>query len=133
MTTKMQQPTVLVIEEDPKMREGLATLLRVRARVLQASTLAEATDMVERHAPEVLVVNGELPDGNGIEWISMRRSEGSGAQVIFISSYFGQPRWTHVLARLGVRRRFNTRTSSVREIADSILDVIPGSFQGPVN
>lgn len=118
--------SVLLIEDDALLREGIATLLTAEGiEVLEAESLSRATAVLSVHTPEVIVVDGALPDGNGIEWISMLRSEGNPAEIIFVSNYFGQPRWIDVLKRLGVRKRLNKRTTTIREISEAVQGVLP--------
>jgi CheY-like chemotaxis protein len=61
-------PLVLVVEDDPPMRRFLRTTLGAHGfRVLEAATAAEALASVTAQAPELVLMDLGLPDGDGIE------------------------------------------------------------------
>lgn len=113
--------SVLVVDDDADLRHGLRELLEVHGlEVLDAGTLREADALVRLYEPAVLLIDGMLPDGNGIEWISMLRSEGSAIEIIFMSSFFAKGRWLDVLSKLGVRHRINKRDTPIERIAEIV-------------
>jgi DNA-binding NarL/FixJ family response regulator len=63
------RPSVVVVDDHPVFRHGLATLLAedgidVRA---QAGTVAAALAAVGEHRPDVVILDLHLPDGSGVE------------------------------------------------------------------
>jgi DNA-binding NarL/FixJ family response regulator len=118
--------SVLLVDDDADLREGLRALLEAKGlEVLEASTLREAEVMSKLYEPALLLVDGIMPDGNGIEWISMLRSEGSAAEVVFMSNVLASGRWLGVLSKLGVRHRINKRNTSLERIADIVARATP--------
>ena len=68
---------ILVVEDDASSRYGLKSLLESEGYdVGEASTLAEAEDAIRRFPPDVLILDITLPDGDGAEWLSLRRKRG---------------------------------------------------------
>ncbi len=78
--------TILVVDSDPSVREQVAAVLSERGyRVLQAGTVAEASLIEAREPLHLLLVDDELPDGDGVEWIARLRAAGNHLRVIFTS------------------------------------------------
>lgn len=118
--------SVLIVDDDADLRRGLRALLEVQGlEVLDAGTLREADALARLYEPSVLLVDGMLPDGNGIEWISILRSEGMATEVIFMSSFFAKGRWLGVLSKLGVRHRINKRETPIERISEIVVQAMP--------
>jgi len=68
----MKRPTLLLVDDHPPLRAGVAAILDRSRRyevVGEAGTLAEAmSGILERH-PEIVVVDVSLPDGSGIDFV----------------------------------------------------------------
>ena len=80
--------TVLLVEDDRTTRLLLTTILREQnIEVLEASRLSEA-DMLLEQAPDVILLDGLLPDGTGLEFLQSLRQRGVQTPVIFLSSFF---------------------------------------------
>ena len=63
-----QQPTVLVVEDEPAQREVLAYNLEAEGfRVSQAENGEEALILVDEDAPDIIVLDWMLPSVSGIE------------------------------------------------------------------
>jgi CheY-like chemotaxis protein len=70
---------VLVVEDDASSRYGLKSLLESEGyEVLEASALAEAEDVVRRSPPDVLILDITLPDGDGAEWLRLKKKREGG-------------------------------------------------------
>ena len=57
--------TVLVADPDPAQRQEYIDCLRPRYRVITAQTLAEASDLISRYRPSILLLEVDMPDGDG--------------------------------------------------------------------
>ncbi len=82
------QPTrVLLVDDHPVVREGLATLLRKNRAiqvVAQASTGREAVVQFREHRPGVTLLDLRMPGGDGIEAMTeIRRLDPNAAIVVF--------------------------------------------------
>jgi DNA-binding response OmpR family regulator len=57
--------TVLVADPDPAQQQRVIECLRPRFRVITASTLAETSQMIVQYRPGVLLIELDMPDGDG--------------------------------------------------------------------
>ncbi|NIZ08701.1 phosphate regulon transcriptional regulator PhoB [Pseudooceanicola sp. HF7] len=84
-----QQPTVLVVEDEPAQREVLAYNLEAEGfRVSRAENGEEAMLLVEEVAPDIIVLDWMLPNLSGIEVCRQlkMRSETRGVPIIMLSA-----------------------------------------------
>src|SRR4051794_8302350 len=64
----MNQRTVLVVEDEPRVAEAIADQLREEEYdVIVARTMTEAELALTMRGPEVVVLDVVLPDGSGLE------------------------------------------------------------------
>ena len=81
--------TILVIEDDHNLREGLVLFLEMRGyRTLSTPNGATGLEMIRRHLPDVIVMNLQMPGADGLEVLHAVRSESELARtpVIFITA-----------------------------------------------
>jgi DNA-binding NarL/FixJ family response regulator len=81
-------PTRVVIADDhPVFRDGLSALLEsVGLEVVgQAATGAEAIEVCAEHHPDVVVMDIQMPDMDGIEATRRLRAEGEGAAILMLT------------------------------------------------
>jgi DNA-binding response OmpR family regulator/anti-sigma regulatory factor (Ser/Thr protein kinase) len=63
---------ILVVEDDASSRYGLKSLLEAEGyEVAEAGALAEAEEFARRDAPDVMILDITLPDGDGAEWLRL--------------------------------------------------------------
>lgn len=79
-------PHLLIIDDETDTRELIAEIAEEEGyTVAQAGDVRQARIQVERHVPDVILLDMELPDGNGIElW---KRLALSNCQVVFITGH----------------------------------------------
>ena len=79
--------SVLVIDDHPLVREGVKRSLTAAGFncVGEAGSLKEAIAMIALHNPQVITVDINLPDGNGLEIISWARKHSSTIAIIVLS------------------------------------------------
>jgi DNA-binding NtrC family response regulator len=66
-TAEPQPPTALIVEDDADFRASVAALVSRRDfEVREAATLAEARRAIEEEAPDVVLLDLTLPDGDGL-------------------------------------------------------------------
>jgi two-component system KDP operon response regulator KdpE len=85
----LPQETVLVVEDEVRMRRFLWEVLSDRFRVAEASSLAQAERMAAEKHPVAVLLDLMLPDGDGIDLIRMLR-ERSRVPVIVLSGRDGE-------------------------------------------
>jgi diguanylate cyclase (GGDEF)-like protein len=80
---------VLLIDDDAALRAGMAQVLTGAGhRVLQAGSAAEARALLAREEPDLVVVDGLLPDASGPELIVELKRTLPGAHFLFVSAFF---------------------------------------------
>src|SRR5579859_8010363 len=81
--------TVLVVDDNWLVRLGLANLFNGDSefgQVWDAETVAGAVAEAHKHAPDVVVIDVQLPDGSGIEACKQIRAENPTTRVLFLTT-----------------------------------------------
>ncbi len=81
---------VLVADDHPILREGLASLINRQADmtvVAQAEDGREAVDLFARHAPDLAVLDLRMPVMDGIEAIEAIRASAPQARLVILTSF----------------------------------------------
>jgi two-component system, NarL family, response regulator DevR len=81
---------LLLVDNHQIVRIGLATLFRTVPHFLvvgEVGTVAEAVAQARQCAPDVVLMDVRLPDGNGIEACRQIRSEQPETRVLMLTSY----------------------------------------------
>lgn len=83
---RMEPVTVLVVDDHPLMRRGLATLLGLEdwvAQVVEAGSVREGAATGATEAVDIAVVDLGLPDGSGVDLVTrLRRTPGCPVLVL---------------------------------------------------
>ena len=79
---------VLLVDDDVSFRKLVVPLLNVRAlTVLEAGRLSEANKHLALK-PDVIIVDGLLPDGSGVAWLTGLSAEQRKLPTLFISAFW---------------------------------------------
>jgi DNA-binding NarL/FixJ family response regulator len=84
--------TCVLVEDEPLLRELLTEVLRSHpaTRMLgSVGTAAEAIALCQQQAPDLLVLDLNLPDGSGLEVALTLAAEGSDTAVVVLSAEAG--------------------------------------------
>ncbi len=118
---------VMIVEDDPVILERLSTVvqhnekLKLHARV---STVASAKQAILRLPPDVLLVDLDLPDGNGLELIKLVHDSGFDTAMMVIS-IFGDE-W-HILKALATGASgYLLKDDESIQIETAIIDIANG-------
>ena len=80
--------SLLYVEDNDKAREHYASAFAVLfEKVYQAENATKAYELYQRHKPDILLVDINLPDGDGLELIETLRVDGCRSLVIILSAY----------------------------------------------
>src|SRR5690625_4170656 len=119
---------VVLVDDQPLLREGIATILQAQADITvvgQASSGAEALEVVARTNPDVVCMDVEMPEMNGLE--ATRRIVGerpSGPRVLMLTTF---NREDYLLeARRAGASAFLLKTARPEQLADAIRSVAAG-------
>ncbi|MDX1414585.1 MAG: response regulator transcription factor [Candidatus Promineifilaceae bacterium] len=81
---------VLIVDDHAVVRKGLAALLAVRSEVYlagEASDSKEAIQIANSEAPDVILMDLEMPGESGIEAIKKIRQEQKVSKILVLTSY----------------------------------------------
>ena len=81
---------LLVVDDHEVVRQGLVALLDRRPGfqvVAEAGTVEEAIAQARLHQPDIVVMDGRLPDGSGVEACREIRAELPETRVIMLTSF----------------------------------------------
>ena len=83
----MSQPTAVIADDHPMIRQGLAQLLKTAciSVVAEAGDGLEAIAMVRRHKPKLLLLDVAMPYARGIEVFGEARRWSPGTRIIVFS------------------------------------------------
>lgn len=125
MSQQLRQ--LLVVEDDPATREALRLELETDARiesVATAASLAEARAWLSRSEAEVLVLDVDLPDGNGLLLIPEAREQATPARCLVLSALNDEATIVQGI-RLGAEG-YLLKQDVGTGIADALFDVLAG-------
>jgi diguanylate cyclase (GGDEF)-like protein len=81
--------SILVLDDDQPLRNLVASQLAARGhRVIEAGTAKQAWTALAQETPDAAIVDGLLPDTQGVRFIAQMREKGLNIPVIFISAYW---------------------------------------------
>lgn len=88
--TRDQCTSVLVVDDHVSFAEALGTAIDLQDDlhcVGSASTLRDAMRLAEQHAPEVVLMDVRLPDGDGIEGTRRLKEHSPRSRVVILTAY----------------------------------------------
>src|ERR1017187_1862696 len=83
-----ERPKILVVDDDPVVRRIVLELLSSRYTVILASTGVQLPDLLQRHQPNLVILDVMLPWVNGFELcrIIKTHEQGQETPVLFLTS-----------------------------------------------
>ncbi len=103
---------ILIVDDSKEIRDRILRLISANnkfTKVLQAENLAEAKSMIFSEAPEVLLLDIQLPDGTAFDLLdSIDKS--IYAPIIIILTNYDQPFYREKAAEKGASFFFNKST-----------------------
>jgi DNA-binding NarL/FixJ family response regulator len=123
-----QKIRVLVVDDHPLLREGIAVLIAQQPDLLmagEASTGHEALEQFRSTQPDITLMDIKMPDMSGIDAIIAIREEFPQARIIVLTTYEGD-----VLAWRALKagaRAYVLKGNVRKDLADTIRAVHDGS------
>ena len=82
-----QQRTLLVVDDDADLREALAEQLELEGfRVVQAPTASAGFEAAQATRPDLLILDVDLPDGDGRDLCRRLREAGTAAPILMLTA-----------------------------------------------
>jgi DNA-binding NtrC family response regulator len=89
---KMSQATILIIDDEEKLRTLLARILRIEGyAVIEAGTASQGLKQLDKEWPDIILCDVKLPDANGVETIKEIKQKHPSAEVILLTAYGNIP------------------------------------------
>ncbi len=82
-----EKPVILVVDDEPTMRDALKLILSKNFEVIEASNGLEAIKMYEKYKPDVVLMDIMMPIMNGIESTKLLLKENPDALILAITAY----------------------------------------------
>lgn len=119
--------TVLVIDDHPVLREGIASLLANHSDMVligEARNGIEGVEMFRRHRPDVTLMDLQMPSMGGVEAIGEIRADFPEARIVVLTTYAGDAQAVRALkaGAAGYLLKSSLRT----EMLDAIRNVHRG-------
>jgi DNA-binding NtrC family response regulator len=84
----LSQASILVIDDEPGMRNFLVKILKPRCRnVSEAANTEEASKMLDAGHFDVVILDNIMPGQNGVDWLREQRKVGFFADAILITAF----------------------------------------------
>nr|WP_246331979.1 ATP-binding protein [Sphingomonas chungangi] len=81
------RPTLLHVDDDLDMLEVTATALADQGRMLRATTVASAREVLAQQTPDIVILDVALPDGSGLELLpDLSLADGTAIPTIIYSA-----------------------------------------------
>lgn len=77
---------LLLLEDDSLLGEGLRDYLRAEGHVVEWCTTLSAAQALQDEPFDALLVDWQLPDGSGVEWVTGRRAAGDARPVLLLTA-----------------------------------------------
>ena len=123
---------VAIIDPQPAVRAGLAHLLRAEPGIVPvgaAAGVSDATDVLARERPDVVLLEHQLRDGDGIGLCRRLKAEGESPRVIFYTTLPDDE--LELLARIAGADGIVDKAASPAELAEAIRIVARGETALP--
>ena len=80
--------TVLIVEPDAAQQQRIAQCLPERYRVIGVTNLSDAMKQMAKQHPTIIVLEPDLPDGDGLAWVQqLRKSPATRAVVVICATH----------------------------------------------
>ena len=118
---------VLLADDQSMVREALATLLGLEDDIEVVAQVARGDEVVaaaREHAPDVALLDIEMPGMTGIEAAAALRRETPGVKVVIVTT-FGRPGYLRRAMESGAEA-FLVKDAPAAELADAVRQVLGG-------
>ena len=73
---------IIIVEDDKKLNDGIKLALRHEYVCLQAFTIQDARELWKEQKADLILLDVNLPDGNGQEWLEEIRQSSNVPMII---------------------------------------------------
>jgi DNA-binding NarL/FixJ family response regulator len=121
----MTEPRVVIVDDHKLFRSGVRAELEPLLEILaEAGTVDEAEAAIERHGPDVVLLDVHMPGGGGVEVI--RRVAAAGLRPTFLALSVSDAAEDVIAVIRAGARGYVTKNISPTELADAVRRVHEG-------
>jgi len=127
MSDDIKQIRILTVDDHPLLRQGIAAIIADEADMIlvgEAMNGREAIQQFRAHRPDVMLMDLQMPEMNGLDALIAIRGEFPDARIIMLTTYAGD-----VQARRALQagaRAYLLKNSLHKELLDTIRAVHAG-------
>ena len=124
----MKKPTIIIVDDNPTFRQSLILLITVEnmAEVIgKASNGIEFLDILSKKNPDLVLMDIDMPDMNGIEATQKALLQNPDLKVIVFSMY-GNEEYYSKMIELGVKG-YILKSCHIDEFEKAIHEVMKGN------
>jgi phosphoserine phosphatase RsbU/P len=122
---------VLLIDDDDSLRELLAMELETAGiSVLHARKLKDGREIFHAFTPRVVVVDGFLPDGRGLDFIEALPPGARRSEIIFMSGHWSDRRSLEALREAHGLAGVFAKPFEIGDMTRSIRELLAGPRGG---
>jgi DNA-binding NarL/FixJ family response regulator len=117
---------ILLIEDHPLIRAGCRRLLAQRKafELLEAERGQAGLELNRRHRPDIVLLDLDLPDGNGLDLMPLLTADNAAVRIIILSMYGDSGRVSRALAKGA--KGYVTKNDDPAAIVTAIDKVLEG-------
>lgn len=118
---------LLIVDDHPVVRNGLRQVQQLEPRIRivgEAATMHDAIETAERLAPDVVLMDVRLPDGDGIEACRRIKSVLTETRILFLTS-FADSRFVLAAMEAGAEG-YLLKENDAQRIVDAMHTVLQG-------
>ena len=114
---------VLVVDDDSLFRDGVCRILGEHGYdAIEVSKSIHVFNAINKHIPDLILLDIHMPDASGVEVIHMMRRMGIDIPVIIISGNLNSVDF-HILAENGIKH-FLAKPVSIKTILSKVKEVL---------
>ena len=85
------KPSILIVDDDPKLRKTLSDILRARGYAPRGAATGEAAlDRIQEERPAVVLIDLQLEDMSGLQVMGQIKERSPGTECVVLTGYASQ-------------------------------------------
>src|SRR5215831_5579202 len=127
MTASVERARILVVDDHPMIREGVARLISQQEDLVccgEAANAAQTMDLVDSQNPDLVILDLRLKGGDGLELIKSLKALHSDLRILILSQYEA-PLYAERALRAGAMG-YLVKEQGAEEVLSAIRTVLAG-------